>query len=201
MRGMIFTGNHVLKVIAGTKMQSRRLISPALDESPLPGGCQLPRNPFEGEDGIWRWMRGKVSYSEDDRKVRYHRGEVLYCKETWTDETPDGKVWYRASRFRMRPSSKEGPLRWKSSMFMPEWASRCQIKIVDLKVERLQDISEADALAEGCKPEMAGADSGGLEGMHWTARKVYLELWNRINPKHPSENNPWVVAYSFEVEK
>lgn len=83
-------------------------------------------------------------------------------------------------------------------MMMPAWVSRCHIKITNIKAERLQDISERDAIAEGvyqCP-----------NGKYWThgeadnsAVVAYMKLWDRINPKHPRSSNPWVFAYTFEV--
>jgi hypothetical protein len=83
---------------------------------------------------------------------------------------------------------------WTPSIHMPRWASRITLRITDVRVERLNDISEADALAEGIErirfPEV------GEWG--WPQRK-YRDLWEVINGPGSWDANPWVWAMSFEV--
>ena len=89
----------------------------------------------------------------------------------------------------------------KSTLFMPEWAARHFITITDVRAERLQEITEEDAIAEGIEE---------WEGMFkeynkpnsnpgWTRNPLlsYHTLWNSINPKYPWESNPWVFPYTF----
>jgi len=83
------------------------------------------------------------------------------------------------------------------STHMPRWASRITMEITDVRVQRLQDISEEDAIAEG---------SGCILASHkvWDGdpdcyRKLFSKLWNSINGKsHPWESNPWVWAVTFK---
>ena len=74
---------------------------------------------------------------------------------------------------------------------MPRWASRITLKIAEVRVERLNDISERDAIAEGCHV--------GIGAGNWrNARHQYEELWDSINAKkHPWASNPWVWALTF----
>lgn len=91
--------------------------------------------------------------------------------------------------------------RWRPSIHMPRWASRLTLYITSVRVERLQAISEADAIAEGC--EMDGAFpkeqphvSGGMVG--WDdAREWYADLWDSINGKGSWAANPWVWVVEF----
>jgi hypothetical protein len=77
----------------------------------------------------------------------------------------------------------------RSPLFMPKWAAREWLRVTDLKVERLQEISEEDCVAEGITTVWPKNESCG----------EYVHLWNRINgKKHPWERNEWVVAYTFE---
>lgn len=85
--------------------------------------------------------------------------------------------------------------RWHPSIFMPRWASRIQRKIISVRPERLQDITEAEAKAEGVDPALAGTDCG--EPLK-TYRTGFVYLWNRINPEHPWSINPWIWRIEFE---
>ena len=84
---------------------------------------------------------------------------------------------------------------WKPSIHLPRWASRLTLEITDVRVEKLQDISEEDAVAEGCKQETITQEEGGaLEGLHWSARKQFMEYWDSIT----WSLNPWVWVISFK---
>lgn len=85
--------------------------------------------------------------------------------------------------------------RWKPSIFMPRWASRITLEITDVRVERLQDISEADAEAEGCDRE-ANQTYGGWPENYTIG---YYKLWQSINAKrgYGWETNPWVWVITF----
>ncbi|TVR07398.1 MAG: hypothetical protein EA385_12925 [Salinarimonadaceae bacterium] len=85
---------------------------------------------------------------------------------------------------------------------MPRWASRITLLVTDVRVQRLQEISEEDAIAEGVEPfgrpgvafvKLADAQT------YSTPRGCFAALWNSINGTGAWEANPWVAAYSFDV--
>jgi len=98
-------------------------------------------------------------------------------------------------------------------MHMPRWASRLTLTVRDVRVQRLQDISEADAQAEGClmdpEPDEYGglmpaeiAHDNGIGDVGWdSARDWFANLWNTINGPDAWEANPWVAAISFDVHR
>ena len=89
-------------------------------------------------------------------------------------DSADFKVW----EFKRRPS-----------IHMPRWASRILLEVVSVRVERLQDISRGDAMAEGCPfPNMAQGDD---------PRQWYAELWEQINGPGEWTANPWVWVVEF----
>ena len=97
--------------------------------------------------------------------------------------------------------------RWTPSIHMPRWASRITLRVTDVKIERLQDISEADALAEGvwhASAEYRDEVCTWRDAPTVLARlpaKHFAKLWNDINGPDAWESNPWVTATSFEVIK
>jgi hypothetical protein len=107
---------------------------------------------------------------------------------------------YRADDdgYRLNPGSMDG--KWKPSIFMPRWASRITLEITEVRVERLQSISEEDAKAEGCEPLAIEGDGIDLdsEGIP-TFTNGYRDLWDSINGKGSWDANPWVFAISFRV--
>lgn len=85
------------------------------------------------------------------------------------------------------------PFRWKPSIFMPRKLSRITLKITEIRVQRLQEISQDDAQAEGC----AHSGNGGFS----SARALFAALWDSINGvRAPWHDNPWVWAYTFRKE-
>ena len=79
---------------------------------------------------------------------------------------------------------------------MPRWASRITLTVTDVRVQRVQDISEQDVLAEGVDWKDAWEDAFVVSNI----KDAYRDLWNSINgKKHPWESNPWVAAYTFTV--
>jgi len=80
--------------------------------------------------------------------------------------------------------------RWRPSIFMPRWASRITLEVTGVRVERLQDISEADAIAEGIERP---------NNPVWYAVDEYQHLWDQINAKRaPWASNPWVWVIEFK---
>ena len=88
-------------------------------------------------------------------------------------------------------------------MFMPRWASRGLDEITSVRVERLQDISEANALAEGLEEEAVEQLLQLAEAMNQRepspCREIYKVLWEKINGSNSWAANPWVWAIEFKV--
>ena len=82
------------------------------------------------------------------------------------------------------------------SIHMPRWASRITLEITGVRVERLQDISEADAVAEGAEPIEIGGETG-VEASEWSHREGYMRLWEQINGPGSWDANPWVWVVEF----
>lgn len=141
-------------------------------------------------------------------------GDLLWVRETWgrTTNVNDSPLWPGRAHIPMDGGevvifAADGHWQWcdgdgfatersmwRPSIHMPRWASRITLRITDVRVERLQDIREDDARAEGCDPvihEDGAIDCG-------TRKTTFARLWNRINGCGAWEANPWVWAISFE---
>lgn len=186
------------------------------------GGKKTAANP-RGMTNYWCW------WTRDDRcghgcKVPYCPGERLYVREAFAERTalrvPDRikNIVYRADLPDAEPPQTVpitsqrlrwvcAPKPWRSSRFMPRWASRLWLNVTDVRVQRLQDISEEDAIAEGIieyePTDEDPAEFSYVEGGDiWNnARGAYQYLWNSLHTKPGErwEDNPWIVAIGFGV--
>jgi len=136
-------------------------------------------------------------------------GDRLWVRETWAryQNDPDIEglkdyfpVIYKASY--EDPDDFEGP--WKPSIHMPRAASRLTLEITEVRVERLQDISTEDSIAEGLIKLPASGRYVLQKGEQYAGlasndpREVFARLWDSINAKkHPWDSNPWVWVISF----
>lgn len=200
---ILFSAPMVRAILAGTKTQTRR----AMRDQP----CELLDF---NRGGLSIRVRGAVyqAFSPTLPPVRcpYGRtGDRLWVREAWRaaavlDSSPprdipsDSRIWHEAddSVSGLRGLVRMGKLR--PGMFMPRWASRITLEVTGVRVERLQDITEADALAEGIVPGYGGF--GLADGSHFHAadpRQSYLGLWEAINGPGSVEANPWVWSVTF----
>jgi hypothetical protein len=141
-------------------------------------------------------------------------GDQLWVRETFQptfapDVERDDTDWETGTGYQLRYSATDERVDWmdgddnitrrcKPAIHMPRWASRITLEITSVRVERLQDISEADCVAEGCAGGHGAIPGYGyattpLEHYHW--------LWNSINGPGSWEANPWVWVVGFEVAK
>ena len=119
-------------------------------------------------------------------------GDILYIRETWSP------VFIRPRRYLYKVECKDVenlPIKWHPSIHMPKEATRIWLKVTDVRVERLQDITEVQAQAEGC-------NSGLLTGA-CTARGQFEDLWNSTIKKsdldrYGWDTNPYVWVIEFE---
>jgi hypothetical protein len=113
-------------------------------------------------------------------------GDRLWVKETYSQ--PGGKIHFRADE----QVDHSEVFKWRPSIFMFRYLSRILLKIEDVRVERLQDISAADCCAEG----IPAADAQLGSDASW--RLAYQRLWESINGPESWKANPWVWAITFK---
>ena len=156
---------------------------------------------FHGDEAVWQHR--KTIRRVITEKCPYGVvGDRLWVREThWINES-EGLVAYRANE--EFPEHMKGE-KWKPSIFMPRWASRITLEITEVGVERLQNISEEDAVAEGIESIQGGTHlwmnySIRRDECDWFRSPIdsYRSLWESINGKDSwSLKNPWVWVVSF----
>lgn len=237
-KGIIFSAPMVRALLDGRKTQTRRLLTPAPETFEVDGA--------ECEVGLWHepGKRGRIICGRciTLQTVPYAPGDRLYVREAWHVRgiyTDVVEVAYRASENRSHtefveqvpvalaiPGKGRWPQypKWGPSIHMPRWASRMWLAVTEVRVERLQDISEADAIAEGIEPGRH-PDTGEPEGwrdyetIHAGRHKgcdhphafvpydnpwrSYASLWDELHTEPGTRwtDNPWVVAVSFDVNR
>lgn len=141
-------------------------------------------------------------------------GDQLWVRETFGMKvrtvvgTPHESLCYRADKDNeicaYSASGNEIPVKWKPSIHMPRWASRINLEITDIRVERLNDISEQDAIAEGIQKYKGPLrwvrylDAVTGEANFNCARDAFVSLWESINGAGSWSANPWVWVIEFK---
>lgn len=234
---ILFKAEMVASILAGQKTQTRRLAKPSnmissgaiklgfhlvdFDRATNENGSYL-KVPFAHPTDGWESdpdedTRGRVG-------SRIQVGDLLWVREGWRtrplfDDFSPTEIKEDMDRCRELPVisyAADGPDhsriwgRCRSSLHMPRWASRITLNVTGVKVERLQDISGTDALAEGVKTTNPCGGCGENRWKNcigcrhpWGDHPVsaFRELWISINGAESWESNPWVFAYTFEVAK
>lgn len=199
-RGILFRAPLVRAILSGVKSQTRRLVKPQPQA-------------WEGNPAFLLW-RG------DDPKTLQHLvercpyglpGDRLWVRETWRthERESDGVdgILFRADnafveiensrtasdRWIEANANGEHGEKWRPSIFMPRWVSRITLELTDVRVQRLQEITEEDARAEGVVPQ-EWVDANQFRS-HCFA---FHNIWEEINGAKASwASNPWVWSITF----
>lgn len=190
-RPILFSGPMVRALLDGTKTQTRRVCKPANEHA-----LSYVVGPFEERGDL---TAGRFGDEEGNLTFPcpYGRlGDSLWVRESVADI---------GARLTYRADTDDGAhckvKRWTPSIHMPRWASRILLEITNVRVERLQDISEKDAVAEGIARTKAGFWS--LYGQRdvdgtFSPRASYRALWESINGAGSWDANPWVWVVEFK---
>lgn len=226
-RPILFSAPMVRTILAGRKTQTRRIVKPQpIEHQSFAGGAYIEHRRL-GQIGISAMMAEAMPYGAV--------GDRLWCRETWgLHAFDDDTCWYTWSGAGKDASTLEdwaityradwGPCQdgchWRPSIHMPRWASRITLEIVSVRVERLQDISEADAIAEGAQlfPDIPvgipphSPSRWSMESPKTTdqclssARYAFANYFCVVNGKGrrgvldcaPWDANPWVWVIDFK---
>lgn len=217
-----FSGPMVRALLDGRKTQTRRVVK-------LRGHRTLSEfGPSDTNGYHWHFRDSEKrwhDYRHDDllKRLPYQSGDRLWVREAWRtadayDDLPprdlsgESTVWYESDgkiqAWGWTETGQSG--RYRHARFMPRWASRLTLTVTDVRVQRLQDISEGDAIAEGIEP-YSGIDPdccgylnylNNSEDGWWLAPiQSFRTLWNSINGPEAWDADPWVDAYTFTVHR
>jgi len=205
---ILFKTEMVQAILAGKKTMTRRVFP--LKHYPADNYGDLSRSVPE--------IRGKYQFLRLENGHEYGGpincpygkvGDILWVRETWAEwkgincpcnyDCNCEKFMYKAdpdTDFANDCESPEERVRWKPSIHMPRSAARLFLKVKDIRVERLQFMTDEDCEAEGVRPSIDGNAKDWREdenGWHRTFR----QLWDSINPGG-WDLNPWVWVVEFE---
>lgn len=172
---ILFSTPMVQAILYGRKTQTRRTIKPQPQTA----------------------QHGKVLYKDRELTINslvnhapIQKGDILWVRETFKLLNPYGLPQYKY-KADWDTYNTGVELKWKPGVFMPKSASRIFLSVVGVRVERLQDISDTDAIAEGVEQH---SDIGAI----WS----FQSLWESINGQKSWTENPWVWVYDFKrIEK
>lgn len=191
MKSRIFKPELAQAIFEGRKTQTRRIIKPQ-----PPEWFKVYWPPKEGD-----WICGVHHTGESyDLKSPLQVGDRFYVKETWAtaeifDSFKPSEIPKTAKAFYKDNPNLLIAGKWRSPLFMPEWAARSICEVTGVRVEQVQDITEEDAIAEGAEPENAQVNCEG--GAY---KNGFVNIWNEIHGEDSWDNNPWVWVYEFKKE-
>lgn len=188
-RPILFTAENVRAIRERRKTKTRRVINLPLKDKDF--GCEVHPSELTQPEQIWRLCPLGAP------------GDRLWVRETWcywgaiSEPLNTSAIAYRAD-------ADQSGVRWRPAIFMPRWASRITLEITDVRVERLQEISEEDAQAEGleypCTLDITRNGDCPVVDISRPWACGFARLWNSINgKKHPWRSDPWVWVLSFEL--
>ncbi len=204
-RPILFSTSMVQALLRGDKTQTRRVAThPLVFDNP-----RIECLVIDGDD----WWTAIDSSGGVMIKCPYGKvGDLLYVRESWRPEITGSSVpehcdisyvnvQYPADNH-IEYFGEDIPDEWTyperadkgnvPSIHMPKWASRLTLEIINIKVERLFDISHDDSIAEGC---------AGCKALFYSPHDEFFELWRSINGQESLDSNPWVWAIEFKLHK
>lgn len=224
---ILFSAPMVRAILDGPKTQTRRVVKG------IPSDAEEVFW-WAPEGGIARpgWADPGVYY-RNPRGLHcihpsWHVGDKLWVRETWCHKADDNGmivynaegnwdascVWYAADGIDVRAidadgwgeTNNDGTERspWRPSIHMPRWASRITLEVTGVRAERVGDISEADARAEGITDggclNCGESEPCGCASPEPSARDSFAWLWQNINGEYSWHANPWVWVIEFKRE-
>lgn len=200
-RPILFKAPMVRALLAGTKTQTRRIVKARdLEWMDVHQGLREPDNAERcphGQPGDRLWVRESFM-------------PIPLEAAPGPSQTPWSIAYAAGGQTELLAPSSYNPTlynyeRWTPSIHMPRWASRITLEITGVRVERLQDISEADAKAEGADPlSVAGFSTDDLTfidaplmGPNSPYKNGFASLWESINGEGSWKANPWVWVVEF----
>ena len=208
-RPILFNSQMVKAILEGRKTQTRRAVKGLPVTHDFHGW--IMDSTRKKDEGKACWAIGDSPLLNNPIRARCPFGQVgdqLWIRETFGFEirsvggSPHEQLVFRASKpnaIRLRDcDGKAWPMKWTPSLHMPRWASRIQLEITDIRVERLQDISQSDAIAEGGPPSHPSINAVSRSfGFPDFSRSWFAQTWQSIYGSESWDSNPWVWVVEF----
>ena len=219
-RPILFSGPMVRAILSGQKTVTRR----AMKHQP----CRQPVMVPNGSANFWSnplYIEGAMMGSQNHGCPYGQPGDRLWVRETWLEDPEDDGTWAYTQYMGCKGSPLSdipkrfqkpdhcifradwnGPeMLWRPSIHMPRWASRILLEVTDVRVERLQDISEDQCIAEGiegcvpgCQSPYDGDGAPECDCMNLSYEESFQALWSSINGAKSWSANPWVWVVEFK---
>ena len=221
IKPILFNTDMVKAILDGRKTCTRRIVKDGIPDDAMWGYTAFTPKGYISCRGVYA-----DGYGEGFYKLPYQPGDLLYVRETWgisnlDDESKMAYIVYRASeeqknegcrevhlpdeKFeKMYESMAESEPEWRPSIHMPKEAARIWLKVTDVRVERLQDMTDDDAEAEGAIDNRGFIHSPENEyDRIYTAREHFIGIWDRTIKKSDLDRygwdaNPYVWVIEFE---
>ena len=209
---ILFNTKMVRAVLECRKTQTRRL----LKTQPTDGNIKGIKPKYNVGDilyvretwkpGAWQWIqRVAIDYKASPELTNtpwIRLSDIDFNKylQRWADELEAKKIYSDVDGI-YRWDAGSSKFNWRPSIHMPKWAARIFLKVVDIRIERIQDMTAQDFIAEGCGEfdDMAGSMKS-PDGRYINHKKGFINTWNSIYQKQDYgwDKNPWVFVYEFE---
>ena len=212
IKPILFNTEMVRAILDGKKTCTRRIVKGAIPDDAMWGYTMFTPKGYISCRGTF-----PVGYGEKFFKLPYQKGDILYVRETWQflyeldgNEQPveeTGKYYYAATDITLfntyvdENGAKHDYVPWRPSIHMPKEAARIWLKVTDVRAERLKELTEDGAKAEGAN-QKNGKNVGWEEKMRRTAIERFAEIWNSTIKKSDLDRygwdaNPWVWVIEF----
>ncbi|MEY7696592.1 hypothetical protein [Klebsiella quasipneumoniae] len=212
-RGMIFNSEMVRAILSNRKTQTRRIMKVQPESNQL-GLLLITDSTKHNDIGKYHWAESNATGNHVRSKLFSCPfgavGDRIWVRETFnsfwvTDEEIEeiqediSKAADLCDYKADYPDSSQPAEGWTPSIHMPRWASRILLEITDVRVERLNAISQADAIAEGAPPSHPSIDCVSQEyGFPDFSRSWFGQTWQHIYGEESWDANPWVWVIEFE---
>jgi hypothetical protein len=214
MKGKIFNTQEVQAIIAGNKTQFMEVIKPQPNEqqkhihkTTFSQNKEEIGNVFLSNHSFADFISRKVV--EERIKCPYQVGQKIFCKESFAEVEVGAGMGYNSGKQALYKAVDDYDVNWKPAQHMKQEHSRLTLQIKEIRVERLADISEEDAVAEGVERGIANGEQCGYKDYFVKnliladAKDSFKTLWNATHKKSEEkfEASPFVWVVSFEVVK
>ena len=202
IKPILFNTEMVREILDGRKTCTRRIVKDGIPDDAMWGYSAFTPKGYITCRGVYA-----DGYGEGFYKLPYKPGDILYVRETWcglpvneAGHLRGHPIYYYKADGDLRPEGWRGA--WRPSIHMPKEAARIWLKVTDVRVERLQDITDDGAKDEGANWEN-GQNVGWEEKMKRTATERFAKIWDSTIKKSDLDGygwaaNPWVWVIQFE---